>query len=382
MLRPEQISNARFTPVSTGTYSAEEVDAFLSVVAEAYSEQLEKNAELVKKISILAEKVETYRKDEDAIKSALLDAHKLADNVTKVSKENAQATLSEANSQATEIKSKAENEAAEVKNAARSEAAEIVTNAKNAVASIQDRANREANEKIQIAKAQADGIIADAQKQSTAIVGSSKREFEFYTEELKKVKAELQQFRTMVEMLCNGEKKPEEIPEIPAEPDIPDFKSAPAPAAEAPAAVAEEPAPVVEEPAAEIPSEPVAPAADKEEDIDDLLGLFDDGDDDSDISADLDSLIPEVPAPDIETPAPAVEEPAAEISAQSEAVEEPADEPAVPVIPAEEDEAGDDTDDFFADFTEDIDDLEIPGEGADDDDDDDDISSLFDSLFD
>ena len=42
MLRPEQISNARFTPVSTGTYSAEEVDAFLSVVAEAYSEQLKK----------------------------------------------------------------------------------------------------------------------------------------------------------------------------------------------------------------------------------------------------------------------------------------------------------------------------------------------------
>ena len=377
MLRPEQISNARFTPVSTGTYSAEEVDAFLSVVADAYSEQLDKNAELVKKISILAEKVEAYRKDEDAIKSALLDAHKLADNVTKVSKENAQATLDEANSQALDIKTKAESEAAAVKNAARNEAAEIVTNAKNAVASIQDRANRESNEKLQAAKAQADSIIADANKQGAAIVGSSKREFEFYTEELKKVKAELQQFRTMVEMLCNGEKKPEEIPEIPVEPDIPDFKATTA--VEAPAPVVEaEPAPAVEEPVAEIPAEPETPAADKtEDDIDDLLGLFDDGDDDSDISADLDSLIPEVPAA-VEASVPAVEEPVPEEAVESEVAVEP-EIPSAAAVDDEED-AGDDTDDFFAEFADDLDDLDIPGESADDDDDD--ISSLFDSLFD
>ncbi|MBR5112631.1 MAG: hypothetical protein IK097_04305, partial [Clostridia bacterium] len=94
-------------------------------------------------------------------------------------------------------------------------------------------------------------------------VGSSKREFEFYTEELKKVKAELQQFRTMVEMLCNGEKKPEDIPEIPVEPDVPDFKAAPAPAVEAPAPVVEAPAPVIEKPVVEIPAEPAAPAAEK-----------------------------------------------------------------------------------------------------------------------
>ena len=374
MLRPEQISNARFTPVSTGTYSAEEVDAFLSVVADAYSEQLDKNTELVKKISILAEKVEAYRKDEDAIKAALLDAHKLADNVTKVSRENAQAALTEANSQANDIKTKAEGEAAEVKNAARNEAAEIVTNAKNAVASIQDRANREANEKIQVAKAQADGLIADARKQSEAIIGNSKKEFEFYSDELKKVKAELQQFRTMVEMLCNGEKKPEEIPEIPSEPDIPDFKSASA----APAPVVEEPAPVVEEPVAEpvISAEPDVSAEEKEDDLDSLLGLFDEGDDDSGISADLDSLIPEAPAA-VEEPSPAIEEPAVEAEAEPEIKEEPA----VPVISADEEDAGDDTDDFFAEFDDDLDDLDIPGSGTDDDDDDD-ISSLFDSLFD
>ena len=33
MLKPEQIVNAKFTPVSKGTYSAEEVDAFLKTVA-------------------------------------------------------------------------------------------------------------------------------------------------------------------------------------------------------------------------------------------------------------------------------------------------------------------------------------------------------------
>ena len=61
MIRPEQIANVKFTPVSAGTYSAEEVDAFVKEVAAAYAEAAEENATLVKKISILAEKVEQYR---------------------------------------------------------------------------------------------------------------------------------------------------------------------------------------------------------------------------------------------------------------------------------------------------------------------------------
>lgn len=91
MLRTEQILNAKFTPVSKGTYSAEEVDSFLKTVAASYEESLGENRELIKKISILADKIESYRNDEEAIKLALLDAHKMAESITKNATDKADA---------------------------------------------------------------------------------------------------------------------------------------------------------------------------------------------------------------------------------------------------------------------------------------------------
>ena len=96
MLRTEQILNAKFTPVSKGTYSAEEVDAFLKAVAESYDESLNQNKELIKKISILADKIESYRNDEEAIKLALLDAHKMAETINKNANTKADNILTDA----------------------------------------------------------------------------------------------------------------------------------------------------------------------------------------------------------------------------------------------------------------------------------------------
>ena len=109
MLRPEQISNAKFTPVSAGTYKAEEVDAFLSIVSEAYEELVNERADLVKKISILAEKVESYRRDEESIKSAILDAHKMADSVTRAANEKAETLVAEAEEKAKAAKEEADS---------------------------------------------------------------------------------------------------------------------------------------------------------------------------------------------------------------------------------------------------------------------------------
>ena len=83
MLKTEQILNAKFTPVSKGTYNAEEVDSFLKVVAQSYDALTGEKNELIKKISILADKIESYRNDEEAIKRSLLDAHKMADTINK-----------------------------------------------------------------------------------------------------------------------------------------------------------------------------------------------------------------------------------------------------------------------------------------------------------
>jgi cell division initiation protein len=371
MLRPEQITNAKFTPVSTGAYNADEVDAFLSVVGEAYQELAEQNTALIKKISILADKVESYRKDEDAIKSALLDAHRMAEDVSRSANEKATGLVADAESRAKEISEAAEKQALELSNAARAQAGDIVTNAKSAVASIKERAEAEAGQTIARAQDKASSIIGEANRQSETIIGTSKKDYEFYTAELSKVKSELEKFRTMVEMLCNGEITPEEAAPIVSE-------SRAAQPVEAPVQAE---TPVVETPAEEVPT---APVSEQEDDLDDILSLFDDGNSDFGIAADIDNIEPDVSIPDFAGTADKTpeESPAAEVS--EEEIEDY--EPVIPEKAEEEPAAAENTqDDFFNDFKVDLDgmdDLNIPGTDSGDAEDDDDISSLFDSLFD
>lgn len=386
MLKPEQIANAKFTPVSTGTYSAEEVDAFLGIVAEAYQDSLNEKADLLKKMGVLADKVESYRKDEDAIKGALLDAHRMAESLNRSAAEKAENTINEANEEAASIKADAEKNAAELSAAARTQAGEIVTNAKNAVESIKSRAQMEADTTIANASAQAKEIIANANNQSTYIIGSSKKDYEFYSRELEKVKAELEKFRAMVEMLCSGEVTPEMVAEeintaasdIPAvvEPEAEEAYVAPEiPVVEEAEAEAEE-----EIPAVPVEAEPIVPFEKEDEEDDDLFDFLSlDADDaEESIASDLDSILPD---PHFEAPVeeiPAYEEiPAAPIEAA------PAYEEA-PVIEEAPAAAEDDEDDFFKEFSAELDfeddGLNIPGTSSADDDDD--ITSLFDSLFD
>ncbi len=364
MLRPEQIANARFTPVSTGTYSAEEVDAFLSIVAEAYQESLNEKADLLKKMSILANKVDSYRKDEDAIKDALLDAHKMAENLNRTAAEKAKNTLDKADADAAEIRAKAEAEAAELSAAARAQAGELVSNARTAVESIKNRAQNEADETVANAKSMSERIIGDANTQALAIVGTSKKDYEYYSRELDRVKGELENFRAMVEMLCSGEMIPEaDIPDVPVvdAPAAP-VVDIPAPAVDIPAPVADIPAPAVEVPAVE--AEPDGSFLSDSDD--DFLAMLDEETSElENLAADLDDIVSEKASPvasiipPMDIPAPSAED--------------------VPQYEAEDDEDGD-ADDFFAQFSDDSDDgLDIPGGSSDDDED---ITSLFDSLFD
>jgi DivIVA domain-containing protein len=326
MIRPEQIANAKFTPVSAGSYSAEEVDSFLASVAEAYADMQNQNNSLVKKISILAEKVEEYRTNEEAIKNALLDAHKLAETVNKDASAKASAVISDAEAKAKEISDNASKHADELANAARTQAGDIVNNARTAVASLTERAQKEADDKVAAAKAQAEEIV-----------GESKAKYEYYTEELKKVKAEMNRFKAMVEQLCADNNidfravmpavsavertfekadavaesaapaaaeepvapaavsepepaaEPVEEETVPAQPeqelDIPVFNSAP----EAPAAADE---PEEEEDELKIPVK--APETDEQDDIDDLFALFEEESAaPADFASDIDGILPE-----------------------------------------------------------------------------------------
>lgn len=171
MLKTEQILNAKFTPVSRGAYSAEEVDAFLKTAAGAYESSLNANEELMRKISVLADKVEDYRKDEEAIKLSLVDAHRMAATVKKDADEKARAAVGDAENRAKIILDGANRQSSQEIEKARSKAKEIVDAAKTAVDSLTERARRETELAAAAAGAKADEILAAARAEGEKIIG-------------------------------------------------------------------------------------------------------------------------------------------------------------------------------------------------------------------
>lgn len=205
MLKTEHILNAKFTPVSKGTYSAEEVDAFLKVVAQSYDALTGEKNELIKKISILADKIESYRSDEEAIKLSLLDAHRMAETINKNASIKSETLIGDAETRAQLIVDGANRQSAKAVDEAKEQAKEIVENAKNAVASLTERAQNESDAAIASAKAKAASIISDAEEEAKRIVGSSKDAYDFYTAELNRIQSACADFKASMTAVCNDQ---------------------------------------------------------------------------------------------------------------------------------------------------------------------------------
>lgn len=83
MLSIDEIKNISFRKATIGGYKPEDVDAFIDQVLITVEQLRKEKSDLVKKMDILATRVEEYRADEDAVRNALLSAQKVADNTIK-----------------------------------------------------------------------------------------------------------------------------------------------------------------------------------------------------------------------------------------------------------------------------------------------------------
>lgn len=164
MLTPDRIKEKTFQTTGRGSYRAEDVDNFLSEVSASYEQMFKENTDLIKKISILAKKVEEYRADEDSLKMALLNAQKLADKIVAEAKETA----------ANEVASvKAETD--KLRADAASDAAALELNAKNESDSLLENSKREANAILTSAKEEAEKLVNDANATAKEILGGINR---------------------------------------------------------------------------------------------------------------------------------------------------------------------------------------------------------------
>lgn len=152
MLTLKEINEISFGKAGFGGYKPEDVDDFIDEVVVSFKqlsqekdelknkveESEEKNEEMQKKLSILAEKVETYRHDEDGMKEALISAHRMA-----------KTAMGDAERQGENIITDAQSQADQIVEDGRAKAEEIMSNARLQAQDMLEQANDEA-----IAKAQ------------------------------------------------------------------------------------------------------------------------------------------------------------------------------------------------------------------------------------
>lgn len=101
MYTPEEIRNIEFTR-SRG-YKTSEVDPFIDQCADTVEALMKENAELTKKLEVLADKLVEYRNEEDSIRTALLSAQRLGDTVVREANHKAGLILEDANIKAEKI---------------------------------------------------------------------------------------------------------------------------------------------------------------------------------------------------------------------------------------------------------------------------------------
>lgn len=102
MISIDDVKNLQFKKGVRG-YNTEEVDNFVSEVVATLEQNKKEKIELVKKLDILAKRIEQYRKDEENVRGALINAEKVKGSAVKEAESKVSALLEEAKAEAKRI---------------------------------------------------------------------------------------------------------------------------------------------------------------------------------------------------------------------------------------------------------------------------------------
>ena len=84
MMTPQEVANCTFAKAVMGGDNMASVDDFLDKLTEDYAALYKENAALKSKLKVVADKLEEYREVEDAMRSTLLTAQKMASSTRKM----------------------------------------------------------------------------------------------------------------------------------------------------------------------------------------------------------------------------------------------------------------------------------------------------------
>lgn len=112
MMTPQEIQKKVFSRVTFGGYDMQAVDEFLDTVYADYASLYKDNALLKSKMKVLIEKIEEYRKVDDAMRQTLISAQNMANeivaNAKQQSEQMTQTARAEAEKQIADYRAEAE----------------------------------------------------------------------------------------------------------------------------------------------------------------------------------------------------------------------------------------------------------------------------------
>lgn len=198
MMTPSELREYEFKGAGRNAYKSDDVDNFFGEVAVAYEKIFRENAELVKRVGLLADRLEKFKHDEEQIKQAVIGAQKAADIIVK----EAEQSVEDSKSEAEAILAAAKGEAEIIKSDAEKQA---IADSDLLLSIARDKAE----EIINKAKEEAHGIIIEANDSAKDTVGAATRtitseslHYEMLKKEVSEFRASiLAQYKTHIEMI-------------------------------------------------------------------------------------------------------------------------------------------------------------------------------------
>ena len=108
MLTIDEIKNIAFRKSGMGGYRPDDVDEFIDDVIATFEQMKAEKADLLRKMDILATKIEQYRTDEETVRNALLSSQKVSDQALKEAKDKATYIIKAAEKKSRKILTEAE----------------------------------------------------------------------------------------------------------------------------------------------------------------------------------------------------------------------------------------------------------------------------------
>ena len=186
-----ELRGKQFTVGKRG-YSPEEVDSFLREICAYVDSLYNEKADLLKKMEILANKIEEYRQDESSIQEALLGAQKLGRKVVSDAKEKAASLEKASQEKADQMVSLAQTESEKLINDSKQVSQELLIKAKN----------------------ESQRMISEAQEKADAVYRNTRYDIEKEQAKLVRLQKEVASFKSqMLEMYRQHIDLIKELPE-------------------------------------------------------------------------------------------------------------------------------------------------------------------------